>query len=376
MSDCKEELVKISRALGKDPLLVLGTFGNTSVKTSDGKFMYIKASGSALKDMTRTKGWRRLQLDAVRDILQNESISAAEPQNRLRLMTKSLLSACDDKYRRVTSKPSVESCFHSILGRYVIHLHPAAPLAYACAKDGRVQVSSLFRKADVPPVWIPYANPGFELAKKIKRGLESRKTKFDTEPQVLVLQNHGLVVSAGSSEQAVALVRKVVDTCGQAFNKVRRMTVRPPCSRPVARAGSVIKDVLPDFNKGSFSVCHFYNRNIAAVLAGKNVTRICSGSAVTPDELIYAGGPALYLEKINTEKLANLLEKRLRQNKRLPKAFLVKSTGLFIAEQKNKIGFVREVVEMYLGVRGFSQRLGGIHPLSKSSCDFIIRNYV
>ena len=49
MNEELRELVKISNAVGSDSSLVLGGFGNTSVKTADGKFMYIKQSGTALK---------------------------------------------------------------------------------------------------------------------------------------------------------------------------------------------------------------------------------------------------------------------------------------------------------------------------------------
>jgi rhamnose utilization protein RhaD (predicted bifunctional aldolase and dehydrogenase) len=40
------DLIKISNSTGRDPALVQGGGGNTSVKTDDGKYMYIKASGT------------------------------------------------------------------------------------------------------------------------------------------------------------------------------------------------------------------------------------------------------------------------------------------------------------------------------------------
>jgi len=55
-------LIKISNAVGRDSALIQGGGGNTSVKTRDGKYMYIKASGTALKDMNERSGWRRLRL--------------------------------------------------------------------------------------------------------------------------------------------------------------------------------------------------------------------------------------------------------------------------------------------------------------------------
>jgi len=57
------DLIRISNAVGKDKALVQGGGGNASVKTADGKYMYIKASGTALKDMNARQGWRRMRLE-------------------------------------------------------------------------------------------------------------------------------------------------------------------------------------------------------------------------------------------------------------------------------------------------------------------------
>ena len=58
MDKALSELIKISNAVGRNAALVQGGGGNTSVKTADGKYMYIKASGTALKDMNGKHGWR------------------------------------------------------------------------------------------------------------------------------------------------------------------------------------------------------------------------------------------------------------------------------------------------------------------------------
>ena len=74
-----EEFVRISKRLGRDKSLVLGSFGNTSVKTEDGRYMLIKASGTRLKDMTSHSGWRQLQTRKVLDILDDETLKALDP---------------------------------------------------------------------------------------------------------------------------------------------------------------------------------------------------------------------------------------------------------------------------------------------------------
>ena len=75
MNKALADLIKISNITGKDSALVQGGGGNTSVKTDDGKYMYIKASGTALKDMSEDKGWRRLKISAVLSILADKDLA-------------------------------------------------------------------------------------------------------------------------------------------------------------------------------------------------------------------------------------------------------------------------------------------------------------
>ena len=82
MNKILAELVKISNLSGGDPAFVQGGGGNTSAKTDDGKFMYIKASGTALKDMTAKKGWRRVKLAEVRAVVQDKELGKLPAQKR------------------------------------------------------------------------------------------------------------------------------------------------------------------------------------------------------------------------------------------------------------------------------------------------------
>ena len=69
MDNALSDLIRISNETGKDPALTQAAGGNTSVKTSDGKYMFIKASGTALKDMNAHRGWQ------LRKIRQQQSLS-------------------------------------------------------------------------------------------------------------------------------------------------------------------------------------------------------------------------------------------------------------------------------------------------------------
>ncbi|UCF16792.1 MAG: class II aldolase, partial [Phycisphaerales bacterium] len=181
MDEALSELIRISNTVGKDPTLVQGGGGNTSVKTADGKYMYIKASGTALKDMNAKEGWRRLRLDLARSVVEDRSLARMGPQRREPEVVNRLLLACDDKIK-TEARPSVEAHLHAWLNKCVIHLHPSAAGAYHNAKKGRAKLEKLFKDESLPPLWVPYTDPGFMLARRIARLVENYQSKFGKNP--------------------------------------------------------------------------------------------------------------------------------------------------------------------------------------------------
>ncbi|NOY41046.1 MAG: hypothetical protein GXP26_04300, partial [Planctomycetes bacterium] len=165
METALSQLIEISNAVGKDRSLVQGVGGNTSSKTSDGKSMYVKASGTALKDMGYDSGWRKLDIEKVQSIFLDESLATMSIDARESEMVKRLQSACDDGLAS-DARPSVESPLHVLLDDYVIHLHALVVLSYASAKGGKDRLFELFQDEQYPPLWVPYADPGYSLGKK------------------------------------------------------------------------------------------------------------------------------------------------------------------------------------------------------------------
>ncbi|UCG47452.1 MAG: class II aldolase/adducin family protein, partial [Phycisphaerales bacterium] len=162
MDKALSALIRISNAVGADSTLVQGGGGNTSVKTDDRKYMYIKASGTALKDMNPSAGWRRMRLDSVLSIITDTSLNRLEKQTREVEVVNRLLLACDDQVAG-DARPSVEAHLHGLLDTCVIHLHPSAVGAYLNAKTGRERLERLFADLKLPPLWVPYVDPGFTL---------------------------------------------------------------------------------------------------------------------------------------------------------------------------------------------------------------------
>ncbi len=88
------------------------------------------------------------------------------------------------------------------------------------------ELAKAFAGEKFPPLWVPYADPGYMLAKKIAALVEGYVQEHGDKPQILFLEKHGVFVTADSAGGALRLVTKVIDLC-----KSRLKTARLPRSR-------------------------------------------------------------------------------------------------------------------------------------------------
>jgi len=373
MADVLNRLVQISLAVGTDKSLVLGGSGNASVKTADAKSMYIKASGAALKDMSRRRGWRKLNFKKVCALLEDKSLEKTEPFKRHSELMRRLTRACDDK-KPARGVPSVESCFHTLLDRVVIHLHPQAVLCFACSKNGRDRLAGLFRRQSPPPLWVPYAEPGFALAKMIRTRLCDYKKSYGCDPSILFLQNHGLVVSTPTCDDAIRLVHKVVNSCAGNLKLPKPARIVPPGPQTVDRFISPIRDYLHATGRRDLAVEHVFDEKIAAFSNAANAAVVCSRPAVTPEEVILTDAPPVWVERADCKSLLQKLKKQIAAGRRQG-GFLVKGVGLFVIAEKQKSELVKDVITAHLSIRFFAAGFGGIMPLNKKQQRFITACY-
>jgi len=371
MNKALADLIRISNETGKDTTLVQGGGGNTSVKTADGKYMYIKASGTALKDMNTKKGWRRMQLEPVLAILKDKSLPKMDASAREPEVVNRLLLACDDK---VTGwvRPSVESHLHACLGKCVIHLHPLVVAAYVNARNGKAEIEKLFRNEKFPPLWVPYTDPGFMLAKKIAQLVGNYQKQFGRKPAVMILQKHGLFVTAGTADAALRLVRKVIKLCKSKLKEPKARKLKAPAARDIDAAKSAIRKAVLDATGQSLPVSYFpNNKAVAAFMARKDAAKLLATPALNPDELVYANGSAMWLENCDIKTITRKLTSLLSKGQKPSAAFVVKGLGLFVAADKKTASVIAEITTCSVLIRTYALKFGGILALTKRQQNFI-----
>jgi NAD(P)-dependent dehydrogenase (short-subunit alcohol dehydrogenase family)/rhamnose utilization protein RhaD (predicted bifunctional aldolase and dehydrogenase) len=364
------DLIRISNIVGKDPALVQGGGGNTSVKTADGQYMYIKASGTALKDMNETQGWRRMRLDSVLAVIQDKSITKLPTQTREVEVVNRLLLACDDN---VTSgaRPSVEAHLHGLLDKCVIHLHPSVVSAYLNAKEGKAKLEKLFKGEKAQPLWVPYVDPGFTLARKIGELVEGYRKQFKRMPRILFLDKHGLFVTAPTAGATLRLVRRVIERCGATVRPPAARRTRPPDEAQVRAAKFCVRRAFFEATGTYCPVTYTNDGIVAGFERHEEAKRLLSCGALTPDELVYSNGPAMWVDRCNPKVLAKRLISQIDEGRKPSVAFLVKNVGLFVAGTDKIAQTVRDIVAYSLFIRTNAQRMGGIRTLTKAEQRFI-----
>lgn len=167
------DLLHISHQVGECLDLVQAGGGNTSVKTADGT-MYIKASGTALKEMSLERGW--VTLNVTSGTIVND---------------------------HGKQQPSMEWPMHLLLSRVVVHVHAVYLNIYNCHVGGLEQLAELLKKFE--PVVIPYATPGQELANSIQQRIQG------LNPKLLLLENHGVIVCGEDANEVMTRLNIIND---------------------------------------------------------------------------------------------------------------------------------------------------------------------
>ncbi len=373
------DLIRISNTVGRDSTLVQGGGGNTSVKTADGQYMYIKASGTALKDMNAKRGWRRMRLEPVLAIIKDKSIAKLETHTRETEVVNRLLLACDDK---VTggARPSVEAHLHAFLDKCVIHLHPSAAGAFVNAKNGKAELEKLFKKIEnrklkienyLPLLWVPYTNPGFTLAKKIAQLVDDYQKRFGKKLAILFLEKHGLLISGKSPNAALRLVRQVINRCNSKLKHPKIGKIRPVSQQEINNTKRCIRRAFFEATGEYATISYFLNDVIAAFWRQPDARKMLSSGVLTPDELVYANGPAMWVEKCDSQKVVKRLTSQIDKAEKHSVAFMVKDVGLFVAGKKKIATTVRDIVAYSIFIRTNANLMGGILTLTKKERNFI-----
>jgi rhamnose utilization protein RhaD (predicted bifunctional aldolase and dehydrogenase) len=205
-----DNLVAMSHALGAPAAdcAILGE-GNVSMRV-DAETFWVKGSGCQLGTMGGAD-FVQLRFAPLLDLLAGGACDEAKLQE---VYARAKL---DPNHPR---RPSVEAVFHAMAltcpgVQVVAHTHPTAILGLVCSARWRELLRGrLFPDEAVvlgkESVLVEYVDPGVELAKAIKRGIDEFAQRHGAPPKAIFMQNHGFIALAKSTTEAEAITAMAV----------------------------------------------------------------------------------------------------------------------------------------------------------------------
>ncbi|HOX38517.1 MAG TPA: SDR family oxidoreductase [Candidatus Brocadiia bacterium] len=384
MDSALKELIEISRQVGSDPALVQGGGGNTSVKTADGRRMYVKASGTPLAEMSEGKGYRMVDVAMCVEMLRDRSIQNLPPQRREEVVLTRLKEACLDD---LPGRPSVETSLHALLPKAVVHTHPAVLNGLLCCVRDRELLDELFGpKSGLPPfMFVPYGDPGYPLAVKMLEAIESYRKEHGRDPEIAFLANHGVFVAKPSTQEALEVTRDL-NRRAEEYWRAERPQRKPiaPLAEDVKRktvqlACAKLRALYSDIYGAKALVRFSESNDVADFMSHPSGMAICAKAPSMPDHYVYAVKyPILVKMPANADRLPQLIEKNVAAARKkaqaglVPACVLVQGLGLFSCGSTWSLAQDAETVT-HCAMRSavIAEDLGGFRCMTKRQVDYL-----
>lgn len=213
MKDELKKIIDISRDIGQCLDLVQGAGGNFSIKI-DKRKMLIKASGLRMSEISENNGLVAVDYGKISKYYDDFKPFSASELNSIDFINSCVLEKIgSEKY-----KPSIETGFHALLGKYVIHTHSVYANIIACALNGESLLEKIFQDFGIDIIWLSYSNPGLQLALCVKEAVDKYKSKYNKIPEAILMQNHGLIVSGNNLNGVFKLHNEIQETIKARLN--------------------------------------------------------------------------------------------------------------------------------------------------------------
>lgn len=333
------DLVFMSRWAGERFDLIQAGGGNTSLKTPDGS-LWVKGSGIQLANVTKEKGFCQLNRSALCTLLAELETHSDWEKGRLDTF------AIDEAQKAVQSgsgRPSIETLLHAQMNAYTLHTHPIALVRLASQADWQTVFNRLYPEA----LCVAYETPGAALALALHQGLQQKPNT-----RIVLLQNHGLIVSTDSAEETMALTTEIVDRIerelGLDLSAYKKTTALSAWIREHTR-----QDVLAYYCNDS--TIHEYLKKQPALFG---VTPVC------PDQLVYCGPEPLVISELSDDVMKNYLA----QWDQYPRVVLWNDACYLIGVSLAKCQEMMDVLRFHLLVVDGSKK----QPLPTSELNYLM----
>ena len=366
------ELLRISDHYGSNKDYVIAGGGNTSYK--DDHTIWIKTSGSSLAGLTEENlvALSREKLHVIAGKNYSE-----DPATREEEVKTDLFNCIIDTGKN--KRPSVEISLHEMINyKYVVHLHPALVNGLLCSRNAKMLTSQLFGDK---ALFVPYTDPGYTLFKKLESDITLFRTKYQEEPKIILLENHGVFVSADSIQEIRLIYDEIMGKIGEVINPSydrTELSYNPLLNKVLPAIRMILADDQP-------KVIRYRNNSLIASYHKSQQEFQKISHPLTPDIIVYCKYRYIYIEQSSTpekilESFKGQLERFMQEYNFRPRIIVIKDMGIFAVEDSYiKAESVLDIYEDLIRISYYASFCGGTKLLTPDQINFIdqweVENY-
>ena len=248
-----------------------------------------------------------------------------------------------------------------------------------CSANAAEKTSEIFGDE---ALYVPYTDPGYILFIAVQKEIKKYKAKFNKEPQIVLLQNHGIFVAADSIEEIKSIYADVKAKIIAAFDAFPE-EMELPVSEKMIEVLPAIRMLLSD---GKLKVSTAFNSSWAAgFITDKNSFANGIEKPFNPDQMVYCMSEYLFIE--NSASVETIIEEAktkiadfTTRKGAVPKVLFIQNEGVIVAEDSPvSVGYLKDMVNDFCQISKMSENFGGPNTLTHEQAAFIenweVENY-
>jgi rhamnose utilization protein RhaD (predicted bifunctional aldolase and dehydrogenase) len=212
-------------------------------------------------------------------------------------------------------------------------------------------------------LFVEYTDPGYILFKKIADSLAVYRKSYSKDPQIILLENHGIFVSADS-------IKEIKDIYLQVEKIILKNSPDKLSSQEIKSFKTAVYNEIDEVY-GKDIVKQTVGNDLIMEFVRDETSFETVRTAFTPDHIVYCKARYLFIDEAN-DQLKNKTDGFTRQYGYLPKVIGIKGKGLLIVDSsQSAVDIIRELILNMMKISFYARPFGGSKAMTDIQIAFI-----
>lgn len=219
-------------------------------------------------------------------------------------------------------------------------------------------------------LWVPTVNPGYILARVVFSLVQEYRATRGTEPRIVLMENHGLLVAGETANEIRALHEQITAAMAPAIQ--RRPNLHPAAKAPSADVVAAVEAAFRPHVGADVAVHAVNTVEVEKRVQDRDAFAAVEG-ALSPDHIVYAGHLPCFADAV--DEIAAAVNSYVRSFGVPPKVVAVRGVDAFgCGKTEVKARLAAQLFLDACKVAAYAENFGGVRFMPSDQIEFI-RNW-